>query len=217
MDRPPAAAQGPVRRVPLPDIQRRPACTGRGRGSPVPSASRSIAAVSSAAVRADMYAPRFAASITPGPPPVTIRRPAWVSRQPEARRQPVRRRSAQLGVATHDADDRRRAVYRDPRRCQVDQPVVDAAVVQPLRERLPDVRQRAAVLDEVVGRQSCRTCRRSRRSANPSDEAVRRVERVRAGRVRQRRRSPARPRRRAGSGRTRRRARRTGSRRTACR
>ena len=55
------------------------------------------------------YAPRFAASITPGPPPVTTSRPARPAARPGGG-QPVRVRPPRHGVPAHHPDDAPRAV-----------------------------------------------------------------------------------------------------------
>ena len=59
---------------------------------------------SSRAARSRQNAPRLAASIAPGPPPVATRNPARASDCPRRRGRGVRRRAARGGVAAHDPD-----------------------------------------------------------------------------------------------------------------
>ena len=115
------------------------------------AASRSIAAVSSSAesagqVRAEvgrLHHARAAAG---------HHQPAGPGQLPAERRRPA-------GTATRRAAPRARPSPRPPTSAPcaglpaaggVGQRVVDAVVVQPLRERLPDLRQRAAVRPEVL-------------------------------------------------------------------
>jgi hypothetical protein len=76
--------------------------------------------------------------------------PAGAGQPPaQGRGQPVGDRAARLVVPAHHADDRGRPVPGQPAGGEVDQAVVDAVVVQPLGQCLPDVGQGATVAHEV--------------------------------------------------------------------